>query len=79
MIAATRPIAEDFASPARAGRAHVPNAWDPDLDPGAGPARQSAATRVELVHTGKMSGGWGRDPSALFAALRRRRWSASPR
>ena len=27
--------------------------------------------RVELVHTGKLSGDWGRDPLPLFAGLRR--------
>ena len=51
--------------------AHVPNAWDPDLEPASRGRSRRAGGRVALVHTGKLSGGWGRDPRALFAGLRR--------
>lgn len=71
VMAATRPIADDLRERLALDAAHVPNAWDPDLDPDAGPESAHArGGRIELVHTGRMSGGWGRDPSALFTALR---------
>lgn len=72
VMAATRPIAGDLRGRLGIDVTHVPNAWDPDLEPDLGPPAAAApGGRVELVHTGKMSGGWGRDPSALFSALRR--------
>ena len=72
VTAATRPIADDLRARHGLDVAHVPNAWDPDLDP---PPEARAAlsgdSRVQLVHTGKLGGEWGRDPRPLFRALRR--------
>ncbi len=51
----------------------VPNGWDPDL----GAATDDVAVpeldqdRLRLVHTGKLSGGWGRSPRPLLEALAR--------
>jgi glycosyltransferase involved in cell wall biosynthesis len=74
VLGATRPIAEDFARRLGANAAWVPNAWDPDLAPGAGDARApdvAAPGWVTLVHTGTLSGPRGRDPRPLLRALRR--------
>ena len=70
VIAATRPIAEDFRARLGVDALHVPNGWDPDLAAAPGPAGERS-DRVTLVHTGKLSGLRGRDPSVLFAGVRR--------
>jgi glycosyltransferase involved in cell wall biosynthesis len=73
VLAATRPIAEDFRSRLRVEATYVPNGWDPDLhaevDSAAPPPL--AGDRVSIVHTGLLLGGWGRDPGPLMQALRR--------
>lgn len=71
VVAATKPIAEDFRRRLGVPAAHVPNGWDPDLEAhmslgGAG----NTASAVRLVHTGKLTGLRGRDPGVLFEALR---------
>jgi glycosyltransferase involved in cell wall biosynthesis len=71
VMAATEPIAADLRGRLGLEVAHVPNAWDPDLDAGIGAAEAPAGDRLELVHTGKLSGGWGRDPRPLLHGLRR--------
>jgi glycosyltransferase involved in cell wall biosynthesis len=70
VVAATRPIADDVRARYGIDAQHVPNAWDPDLDPTL-PASEAGRGEVRLVHTGKLRGEWGRDPAPLFAALRR--------
>jgi glycosyltransferase involved in cell wall biosynthesis len=66
-----RPVGDDFRDRLGVDAAYVPNGWDPDLDadlgPGEGPGLDP--DRVSLVHTGKLSGGWGRHPGTLFEAL----------
>src|SRR5829696_5573134 len=54
----------------------IPNGWDPDIEedevqPDAVPAREPGTVR--LVHTGTLSGDWGRSPEALFEGLLRLR------
>jgi glycosyltransferase involved in cell wall biosynthesis len=71
LTAATRPIADDLRARHGVAVEHVPNAWDPDLEPSPEAAPEPANGTIQLVHTGMISGGWGRDPRALFAALRR--------
>lgn len=73
LIAATRPIAEDLARRYGVEAAHVPNAWDPDLDEEVARAEPPGldANRVSLVHTGSLRMGQGRDPASLLRALRR--------
>jgi glycosyltransferase involved in cell wall biosynthesis len=67
------PVVEDFRIRLGVDADHVPNGWDPELaerlDDIAVPDLE--AERVLLVHTGRLSGGWGRDPTAVLEALRR--------
>ena len=73
-----RRVADDFRSRLGVDAAHVPNGWDPELasEGGAAPPELDRG-RILLVHTGKLSGGWGRDPAPLLEALRQLR-SESP-
>lgn len=71
VIAATKPIADDFESRLGVPALHVPNGWDPDLEPGAERASDGTNGTVTLVHTGKLTGLRGRDPRVLFAGIRR--------
>ena len=73
VLAATKPIARDLAQRLGANAVHVPNGWDPDLEEKVARAEPPALEEgvVNLVHTGTMSGGWGRDPRPLLEALRR--------
>ena len=68
---ATVPIAEDFRARLGIDAVHVPNGWDPawdaDVERAAPPALE--ADRLNLVYTGTLSGGWGRNPRALLRAL----------
>ena len=70
-IVVERPVGEDFRRRLGVDAAHVPNGWDPELalDARAAPVPALDAGRVVLVHTGKLSGGWGRHPGTLFAAM----------
>lgn len=65
------PVAEDFRRRLGVAAAHVPNGWDPALEAevqGVAPPPLDTA-RISLVHTGKLSGAWGRHPGTLFEAL----------
>lgn len=80
LVAATRPVAEDFGR--RYGRqaVWVTNAWDPDGAPVLAPAGAFVDTDgVTLVHTGTLRGVWGRDPGVLFRALARVAAEPGPR
>lgn len=71
LVAATRPIAEDLERRLGTPATLVPNAWDPDLesDAEAVPAVELPTGSFSFVHTGTLSGGWGRDPRGLATAL----------
>jgi glycosyltransferase involved in cell wall biosynthesis len=66
-------LVEDFRARFGVDATYLPGGWDPALEPdpirAAGP--QVDAARLTLVYTGKLWGPPGRDPSALFEALRR--------
>jgi glycosyltransferase involved in cell wall biosynthesis len=64
-------VAEDFRLRLGVDAAVVPNGWDPDLAEDATTAvlPPLAGDRFLLVHTGKLSGGWGRSPAPLLRAL----------
>jgi glycosyltransferase involved in cell wall biosynthesis len=66
-------LAEDFRARFGVDAAYLPGGWDPalevDLARVAGPQVDSG--RLTLAYTGKLWGAPGRDPSALFEALRR--------
>jgi glycosyltransferase involved in cell wall biosynthesis len=66
-----RPVGDDFRDRLGVDAAYVPNGWDPELEADLGPAQgpELDPDRVSLVHTGKLSGGWGRHPGTLFEAL----------
>lgn len=70
-IGATAPIAADLRERLGAEALHVPNGWDPDLEEAVAAATPPPLEEgvVNLVHTGTMSGGWGRDPRPLLRAL----------
>ena len=71
-IVVERPVGDDLRRRLGVDAVHVPNGWDPDLapdGPGARPAGIDPGS-VMLAHTGKLSGGWGRNPATLFEALR---------
>jgi glycosyltransferase involved in cell wall biosynthesis len=71
LTAATRPIAEDLQDRLAAPATVVPNAWDPDLEREVEKAEPVplADDVFAFVHTGTLSGGWGRDPRGLVQGL----------
>ncbi len=71
VIGVTRPIADDARTRLAAPSAYVPNGWDPQLDAASEATELLDRDRVNVVHTGTLSGSWGRDPQPLFAAMRR--------
>ena len=80
-VVVERPVGEDFRTRLGVDAAYVPNGWDPELAAqadGASPPPLDA-DRFTLVHTGKLSGGWGRDPGPLLAAIGRLEGEASTR
>ena len=74
-IVVERPVGEDFNDRLGVDAGYAPNGWDPDLaqEVDAAQAPELDGRAVTLVHTGKLTGGWGRHPAALFDALRRLR------
>ncbi len=48
----------------------IPNGWDPDLTCEDPPVPPAAGGPVVLVHTGHLTGEWGRSPDTLLAAMR---------
>jgi glycosyltransferase involved in cell wall biosynthesis len=74
-IVVERPVGQDFEDRLGVETGYAPNGWDPELATGAEQTRapQRDERPLTLVHTGKLTGGWGRHPGALFGALRRLR------
>jgi glycosyltransferase involved in cell wall biosynthesis len=74
-IVVERPVGEDFRERLGVDVGYAPNGWDPELereaDEALAPQLEDAA--ITIVHTGKLTGGWGRHPGALFDAMRRLR------
>lgn len=73
VVGVTPLIADDLRARLGAEAAWIPNGWDPDLDAEVEAAQAPAmpGQGVTLVHTGTLSGPWGRDPAPLFDALAR--------
>jgi glycosyltransferase involved in cell wall biosynthesis len=71
VVGATMPIVEDFRERLGVDAAYVANGWDPGVAPrdGADATPELTPGRVTLLHTGTLSGAWGRDPRPLFDAL----------
>lgn len=71
LLAVSEPLADDFRTRFGVEAVAVPNAWDPELaDEPAGPLPELDPERVTLVHTGALTGAWGRDPGPLLDAIR---------
>ena len=71
VVAVSRPLVEDFRRRFGIDATHIPNAWDPELaDEPAEDVPALCDDRVSLVHTGALTGAWGRDPRPLLRALR---------
>jgi glycosyltransferase involved in cell wall biosynthesis len=68
-----RPVGEDFRTRLGVPAAYVPNGWDPELESDAAAAKVPALPddRTILVHTGTLSGPWGRHPGTLLDGVRR--------
>jgi glycosyltransferase involved in cell wall biosynthesis len=71
VLAATRPIADDFRRRLHVPALEVPNGFEPPEPQVSGEAPLLEAGYVNLVYTGTLSGPWGRDPAPLIEALRR--------
>jgi glycosyltransferase involved in cell wall biosynthesis len=69
VVGATAPIAQDLAARHGADAHWVTNGFEPELECRAGAPAGDPGWR-RLVHTGTLSGGWGRDPGPVLAALR---------
>jgi glycosyltransferase involved in cell wall biosynthesis len=66
-------LADDFRARFGIDAAYIPGGWDPGLEPD---LTRAAGQRIDsgrftLAYTGKLWGPPGRDPSALFEAIRR--------
>lgn len=71
-IVVERPVGEELRARLGVDAVHVPNGWDPDLDVETDGVRLPPLpfNRRLLVHTGKLSGGWGRHPGTLLEAMK---------
>ncbi len=67
-----RSVGDDFGSRLGVEAEFVPNGWDPALDAAVDAAEglELPEGRVLLIHTGRLSGSWGRSPNKLFEAIR---------
>jgi glycosyltransferase involved in cell wall biosynthesis len=73
VVAVSRPVGDDLGRRHGKQVAYIPSGWDPDVDR---EVETAAAPELEpgtvtIVHTGKLTGSWGRHPAPLFEALRR--------
>jgi glycosyltransferase involved in cell wall biosynthesis len=73
VISVHQTLTDDFRDRLGVEVAYVPNGWDPELEEATTAAEVPPldSKRISIVHTGKLWGMWGRNPSALFEALRR--------
>lgn len=71
-VVVQRSVGEDFRRRLGVDAAFVPNGWDPELEQEAEAAEppELPADRFLLVHTGRLSGSWGRHPGTLLEAVR---------
>jgi glycosyltransferase involved in cell wall biosynthesis len=74
-IVVEQPVGDDFRARLGVDAGYVPNGWDPELASEVEQAQVPALPdgKLTLVHTGKLSGEWGRSPAPLFEALHRLR------
>lgn len=71
MVGVTQPIVEDLRSRLGVSAELIANGWDPEVGRSAAPASELVdARKFTFLHTGAVSGAWGRDPRPLLAAVR---------
>jgi glycosyltransferase involved in cell wall biosynthesis len=71
VVGVTRPMVEDFGTRLGVSAELIHNGWDPEAVRGAGSSSDLInPRRFTFLHTGAVSGEWGRDPRPLLAALR---------
>lgn len=68
VVGVTQPIVDDFVTRLGAPAELVSNGWDPELASAVDP--RAPNDRFTLLHTGTTTGGSGRDPRPLLAAVR---------
>jgi glycosyltransferase involved in cell wall biosynthesis len=75
VVAATHPIAADVTDRIGVVAETIVTGWDPALDAAVEAAAPPplSSSHINIVHTGSLSGPWGRDPLPLFDALVRLR------
>jgi glycosyltransferase involved in cell wall biosynthesis len=73
VVTATSPIADDIVDRFNVPAETVVTGWDPVFDAQVASAKPPhlESQVVNIVHTGSLSGPWGRDPFAFFDALAR--------
>lgn len=72
VVGATQPIAEDLRTRCGARAEVIYNGWDPDTTLSeAGTSDLTDGQKFTFLHTGTVSGGWGRDPRPVLEAVRR--------
>lgn len=75
ITAVSRPIVDDMSRRLGTAATWIPNGWDPAVA-GDLPARNAEPIergRFTIVHTGRLTGPWGRDPRPLLDAVARLR------
>jgi glycosyltransferase involved in cell wall biosynthesis len=71
VVGVTQPIVEDLRSRLGVSAEWISNGWDPEIERSTLPVSELVDTRkFTFLHTGAVSGAWGRDPRPLLAALR---------
>jgi glycosyltransferase involved in cell wall biosynthesis len=68
LVAVTQPIVDDFRARLSVPAELISNGWDPELSDHA--ASGPGSGKFTFLHTGTTTGGSGRDPRPLLAALR---------
>jgi glycosyltransferase involved in cell wall biosynthesis len=69
-VGVTAPIAEDLQQRFGVSAVHIPNGFDPEVEPASDFRNEFDRGRLTLVHTGPLLGPRGRDPRPLLSALR---------
>ena len=72
MVGVTRPIVEDLGVRLGVRAELISNGWDPEMEAAPRSVPEGLdARRFTFLHTGAVSGVWGRDPRPLLSAFRR--------
>lgn len=69
VVANQVPVLEDFRRRLGVSGGYVPNGWDPRLESGITDPRPLVEGKRTILHTGGLSGPWGRNPEPFFRAV----------